>query len=256
MKRLLIDIGNSRVKWCLEGSAGPGPQHAAALAGDGALLFRRLLRSRSLSGVVAVCVAGIGPERALRKAVRAAGLPPPRMMRSSARAAGVRNGYQEPWRLGADRWVAAIGAWHLAGRRRPVCVVDVGTALTLDVVDAGGRHRGGLIVPGPDLMVRSLLTGTTGIARRASGAKHRTTTLLATDTRTAMDAGAIQAAAALVDRLHANLRRRYGRNLVLYLTGGAAPRLQVALQSVVTPVPDLVLKGLAALAASPADDHA
>ena len=70
--------------------------------------------------------------------------------------------------------MAAIGGWYEPARRgRPVCVVDVGTATTIDLVDARGRHLGGAIVPGPALMVDSLLRGTRGIRRRAAGAGVR-----------------------------------------------------------------------------------
>src|SRR4029077_2103024 len=79
---------------------------------------------------------------------------------------GVRNGYAETWRLGADRWVAMLGA-HARYPGRALWVVDVGTALTVDLLDEHGRHRGGLLVPGPALMVESLLRRTAGIRKRA-----------------------------------------------------------------------------------------
>ena len=139
----------------------------------------------------------------------AAGAPAPEFVHSSAQAAGVRNGYREPKRLGDDRWVGAVSAWHLAGCFRAICAVSVGTALTIDVVDCDGVHRGGLIAPGPTLMLQSLLRDTAGIAPRAaaSAAARRgsadasgTLGLLATDTRQAIELGCLSAAAALVDR--------------------------------------------------------
>ena len=93
------------------------------------------------------------------------GNPQPQFIRSTRRSAGVRNGYVQTWRLGADRWVAMLGPGLHPGRA--LCVVDVGTALTLDLLDADGQHRGGLLVPGPTLMVESLLSNTAGIRRRA-----------------------------------------------------------------------------------------
>ena len=142
MTRLLVDIGNSRIKWCLARETGLGPQRVLSLEGSGASAFARMARAaRGATAVVAVCVAGGARERALARALRAAGLPLPTFIRSSTAAAGLRSGYREAWQLGADRWVAAIGAWHDAGGRRAVCVIDIGTATTVDVVDARGRHQ-------------------------------------------------------------------------------------------------------------------
>ena len=80
-------------------------------------------------------------------------------------AGGIRNAYPEPAKLGVDRWLAMLGGHAL--ERGAVCVVSVGTAMTIDGVDADGRHLGGVIVPGPDLMVGSLLKNTSDIAQRA-----------------------------------------------------------------------------------------
>ena len=81
---------------------------------------------------------------------------------SGRAAAGVVNGYADPSLLGVDRWVAVVGAYHRV--RGAVVVADIGTAATIDVVAADGRHRGGYIVPGPRLMVASLLGGTSDLA--------------------------------------------------------------------------------------------
>lgn len=82
----------------------------------------------------------------------------PWFARSGASCSGLRNSYEEPERLGVDRWLAMLAAWHrLRGR---ACVVDAGSALTYDLVGADGRHEGGYIIPGPTLMERALLLDT------------------------------------------------------------------------------------------------
>ncbi|RYG63124.1 type III pantothenate kinase, partial [bacterium] len=209
---LLIDIGNTRIKWArLRGSV-PGAQKSARLVGDGAAQFRGLLEgAKQGETVLAVNVAGLRAERALRRAARSAGVHAPEFALSERNAAGVRNGYREPWRLGADRWIAVLGARHSLGEH-PACVVDVGTALTIDVVDARGLHRGGLIVPGPELMVTALLRGTRGIRRRAAGGTIANAGgPWARTTIDALERGALEAAAGVVERSHAearpNLRR-------------------------------------------------
>jgi type III pantothenate kinase len=90
----------------------------------------------------------------------------PRWVVPGARQAGVSNGYEHPSRLGADRWVAMIGArWHVLSRgaSRPALVVMVGTAVTVDALDTDGRFLGGLILPGFGLMLKALEMGTAGL---------------------------------------------------------------------------------------------
>ena len=122
---------------------------------------------REVSRVVAVCVADETLSHVLDTAARRRFGVMPEYIRSTQRAHGVTNSYRDTWRLGADRWVSAIGAHALA--TGAVVIANVGTALTIDAVSASGRHRGGAIVPGPATMVASLLSGTHGIRRRAGG---------------------------------------------------------------------------------------
>jgi type III pantothenate kinase len=150
-----------------------------------------------------------------------------------------------PWRLGVDRFVAVIGAHHRAPHRA-VCVIDIGTAMTIDLVDSAGEHLGGSIIPGPQLMVESLLKSTSGIRRR-SGGKIRSHSLFARDTRAAIERGAHHAVAAAVDYAVAEARHAFGTAPLVLLTGGAAESVQPLIQSAHTLVPDLVLRGLVAL---------
>jgi type III pantothenate kinase len=174
---------------------------------------------------------------------------------SARRLGAVTTRYAEPWRLGADRLVAAIGAFAIAGRRG-ACVVDVGTAMTVDLVDSQGVHRGGVIVPGPQLMVSSLLEETDGIGKRAGPAAARRRRPAASEffvraTRDAVETGARFAAAAAIDRAVLESRASLGRMPLVLLTGGAAPLVAPLLRTRrVRHVPDLVLQGLAVLAKS------
>ncbi len=249
MTTLLIDIGNSRIKWTLLRGTRLGRQQVLPLQGNGAAAFTALsARAGKATAVLAVSVAGQTRERTLARCLKAAGLPPPHFIASSPEAGGVRNGYRDVWRLGADRWVAAIGAWHEAGQRHPVCVIDIGTATTVDVVDAAGMHQGGLIAPGPSLMVSSLLKGTRGIAVRVQGSRRRDHSPLATDTRNAILAGALEASAALIERCARQARQLHGRGTRVYLTGGGAAAVAPLLTLDCTVLPDLVLRGLAVFA--------
>jgi type III pantothenate kinase len=187
-------------------------------------------------------------DRALTNAARALGIFAPKFIRSARRLGEVTTRYAEPWRLGADRLVAAIGAHAIAGERS-CCVADVGTAMTFDVVDERGVHLGGAIVPGPELMISSLLSDTHGIKRRAAGKGAGRRTLFARNTRSAIEAGADYAVAATIDRAVLEARVLLPSAPLVFLTGGAAARVGPLLRTRgVRKVPELVLRGLAELA--------
>jgi len=245
---LLVDIGNTRVKWALVRGVRLGRMRARVHGGDAKVLAAIVNRApRSISRVVAVNVAGARFERALRAAVRERFGVRVELVRSTRAAGGVRNGYRETWRLGADRWVGVIGARALA-RARSVVVANAGTALTLDAVSSGGRHLGGAIVPGAEAMISAIIKGTHGIGRRARGGLASRRRLYAADTASALAAGAQFAAAALIDRAVDEAARELRATPLLILTGGAAPDLKAHLRHKARLVPNLVLHGLATLA--------
>jgi type III pantothenate kinase len=258
---LLLDIGNSRIKWArLPGSYRRGQRFAARGAIDlerfdarGAALEKLLESMGSLPRIVACNVAGAAVERRLRAVARRAGARRPQFVRSAAAAAGVRNAYAEPWRLGADRWAALVGA-RFEHPGQALCLVAVGTAMTIDLLDERGRHRGGSIIPGPELMIKALLERTAGIRRRAgrnatqamarAGASPG---LFARDTRGAVTAGAVNAAAALIGESVRAARGLLGRNPRLILSGGAAGKIGSRLRVPYRRGDELVLRGLAVL---------
>jgi type III pantothenate kinase len=244
---LLVDIGNSRVKWAASDGRRLGVQQAAEYARWTAEDWRRrLFAEPGIRRVVAVTVAGETSEDRLREAARAVPGCTVEFIATSASAAGVRNGYREPQLLGADRWVAVIAAHHLAGRA--CCVVDVGTAATIDAVMADGQHLGGFIVPGPRLMVASLHHGTSDLAERTAASGAGATSGFADNTRDAIERGCVVTLAALADRSAQELALRAGSPPALIFTGGAAQQVLPHVQAPLEWVPDLVLRGLALLA--------
>jgi type III pantothenate kinase len=246
---LLVDIGNTRIKWARFDGRSLGGLRAAAHVGWGAEDYARHVigSSRRPDRIVVASVAGPRAERSVTLAARRAQAPAPELITSRRRAGGVTTGYVEPWRWGVDRFVAAIGAHHLT-KGRPVLVVGVGTAMTLDLVDGAGQHLGGAIVPAPTLMVETLLKKTNGIRRRAQGGVKGGDSLFGRSTRAGILQGSRYAAAALIDRAVVEARAVVGRRAPLViLTGGGAPSIQPLLRSRSRHVPDLVLRGLAAL---------
>jgi type III pantothenate kinase len=194
--------------------------------------------------IVVSSVAGSEVDQMLIDAARQVGAPMPELVVSQRSAGGVTTAYLEPWRLGVDRFVGAIGAHHLAADK-PVCVVNVGTALTIDLVDDSGRHRGGAIVPGPALMVDSLLKYTSGIRRRAQGGASGANSLFAQTTRTAIGQGAVYATAAVIDRAIEEAQKELGQVPLVVMTGGGSAAITPLVRTPCVSVPDLVLHGLA-----------
>ena len=247
MTVLLVDVGNTRIKWArLEGER-LGRGRAAAHGGWRPRDYRHHLFTtpRGLARVIVASVAGTAVDEELAAAARAARIPV-RFVRVARRAGGVTVGYLEPWRLGVDRFAAMVGAHELL-KAVPVCVVGVGTAMTIDLVDAHGRHRGGVIVPAPHLMVGTLLTRTHGIRRRAQGGAGAGAGLFGRSTREAIQRGSRYAAAALIDRAVEEASALLGREPLVVLTGGEATAVAPLLRSRSIGVPDLVLRGLAVL---------
>jgi type III pantothenate kinase len=247
MTVLLVDVGNSRVKWarCERGVLGAqqAADHSAWTVSDWrAALFAGAVVER----VVAASVAGGASLAALDEAARAATGRGVERVTTQREAAGVVNGYADPGLLGVDRWLAAIGAWRQV---RGACVVaDIGTAATVDVVASDGRHRGGYIVPGPRLMVASLLQGTSDLASFHATSPPGMGPAFADNTRDAIERGCRVALAAWVDRCVADAGKLLGTAPRLLLTGGALPEVRPYLGSRGEEVPDLVLQGLARVA--------
>lgn len=248
--RLLLDVGNTRLKWTLARGARLGASGAIDCVPPARFesgLRRLVRRAANIEQVWVASVAGRPVERALRSGLRRGGLPAPRFVRVTARAGGVTNAYAEPWRLGVDRWVALLGA-RARHPGRALCLASVGTALTIDLLDARGRHRGGAIAPGPELMVRALLDRTAGIRRRARGGAGAGRSLYTDSTRAAIEAGARHACAALVERAVEQGARRLGGRPLLLLSGGGVATLAPLLGTPRRRDDALVMRGLLVLA--------
>jgi len=246
---LLVDAGNTRLKWARLEDGRLAPSQAAVHAGWTAKEYARRLFGRTPPRYIMVSsVAGPQIRVPLSRAARTHRIPVT-FVTTPRRGAGISVGYLEPWRLGVDRYVGLVAAHHLFARL-PVLVVGVGTALTLDLVSRTGRHVGGAIIPAPGLMVESLLNETYGIRRRAEGGSRRRTGPFGRSTRDAITEGARYAAAATIDRLVEEGAVRVGRRPLVVLTGGGAPAVRPLIHSHCLGVPDLVLRGLGVLAQS------
>jgi type III pantothenate kinase len=247
---LLIDIGNTRIKWARFEGGALQPQSAAPHADWAVEMFVEtvLRRGNRADRVLVSNVAGTRMADVIRTAVAQTWQIEAEFVTSTPMAGGIRNAYPQPAKLGVDRWLAMIGAHAL--EQGAVCIVSIGTAMTIDGIAADGLHLGGVIVPGPDLMVTSLLKNTSDIAQRAQqGAASDG--LFADNTLGAIRQGAEHALAALVERAVGVMRRTLKETPKLLVTGGASDRVEKALEVPHRAVPDLVLQGLAVLARTP-----
>jgi type III pantothenate kinase len=158
------------------------------------------------------------------------------------REAGLVNGYDHPSRLGADRWVALIGARArllAAGPPRPALVVMIGTAATVDALDAEGRFLGGLILPGFGLMLRALEMGTAGLKVPTGEVVD-----FPKNTSDALMSGGANAIAGAIERQHRKLLKLTGQPPALFMTGGAAVKLAPITDLAFETVDSLIFDGL------------
>ncbi len=246
---LLIDIGNSRIKWATLKDGRLGPQHAHARGRWSKTDWLQALQSDGtrVDRVFVATVAGAQDAQSLREAVEESGAAI-EFVESRLEAAGVKNAYAEPAQLGVDRWLAVVAASRLVDG--PCCIADIGTAATIDALGADGRHLGGYIVPGPGLMGRSLRSGTSELAERSAREVVSRGRRLADNTKDAIEAGCTLAVAALVDRVVNDVGQLTGVTPKLLLTGGGAGAIAPFLLTTAVEMPDLVLRGLAIIAAA------
>ena len=245
MSFLAIDIGNTRLKWALYAAPRPGARLLAQGAsfletidelGEGD--WKTLPAPGSMLGCI---VAGDAVRRRVEEQMELWDLEPHWVV-PSAHEAGVTNRYDHPHRLGADRWVALAGARSrvLASRQaRPALVVMVGTAVTVDALDAEGNFLGGMILPGFGLMLRALEMGTAGL-------KVPTGEIVdfPTNTSDALMSGGANAIAGAIERQHRKLLARTGAEPMLLMTGGAAVKLEPITDLHFETVDALIFEGL------------
>ena len=254
MSFLTLDVGNTRLKWALYDSAGPGAnllQHGAVflenidrLAEDD---WKTLPKPTAALGCV---VAGEAIRRRVEEQMDMWDLVPSWVVPSNFEA-GVHNGYDHPTRLGADRWVAMIGAYARMKRDsltsdaplRPMVVVMVGTAVTVEALGLDGHFMGGLILPGHGIMLRALESGTAGL--RVPTGEVRP---FPTNTSDALTSGGTYAIAGAVERMVKLLREHAHQEPMCLMTGGAAWKMAPSMTSPIELVESLIFEGLLEIA--------
>ena len=237
----LFDAGNTRIKWGLHDGRAYVATGAVETA-KAADLRSILPASPKASRATASNVAGAAVRDELERLCKAQGAAIV-FIASQAEQLGVKSGYRDPGQLGTDRWAALIAAHHAGPGHK--LVVNAGTALTIDALTADGRFLGGMIVPGPALMRRSLDRGTAGL--RLTEGKFAE---FPGSTPDAITTGAIQACAGAVERMRDTMAGANCAPSQIVLSGGAAPELAGHLPIAATIRENLVLDGLLLIARS------
>lgn len=242
---LLLDIGNTRLKWAWQQNQVfvPGGElvHTGLLGSD---QLAQISQAHSPAKIVAVCVA----EESMRETLRAElqrqlGIPI-EFIATPSEGQGIRNGYTQPSQLGSDRWVAMVAARQMWPGY--LCVIDAGSALTLDIIQPDGQHRGGYILPGLRMMQTCLLERT-AIPVSPKAVIMASTARPGNDTSSCLANGAQQAACGLIERTVLQLEQEAGEPVQCVLTGGDSQYLAATLTVPHVIEPFLVLKGLAHL---------
>ncbi|MCI0668560.1 MAG: type III pantothenate kinase [Methylococcaceae bacterium] len=241
MSSLLIDIGNSRLKWAFKKQDRLEPGRPVQSI-DGIFDFDGIWNKLEPPARILVSnVLGEETDRILQRWIDSQWPVFVEFIHSCSKGYGVENGYQNPDQLGVDRWISMVAARAMF--KEPVCIADCGTAITVDVVDGQGRHQGGVICPGVKLMQDALIRGT----RKLSFDGLVPGALLGLDTGTGIYSGTLTAAAGLIEKLLEEAEQSLKTKLKLLITGGDAELVMERLRVSYLAMPNLVLQGLAVI---------
>lgn len=248
---LVIDVGNTRLKWAWLTNTGLSDQQAVVHRDAKPGLWTSALfeTKQRPSRVLVSNVAGPKMAKTLTRLAKKVFKIEVEFVTAHQQFDGLTNGYLDPSLLGADRWLALIGAWTKA--KGPLVVVDAGTAVKVDSVDAQGQHLGGLIAPGIHMMREVLMSKTSDIAKAAASSTPSLAGVLANNTVGAVSRGAVFALAGMADRAAEIIEQSTGSPPRLFITGGDAGMITGTMRTHGEIVPDLVLQGLAVMAAQP-----
>jgi type III pantothenate kinase len=245
--KLLVDMGNSRMKWATV--SGGALSQVNLLAYDD---FISQLSSlwQSMDKPEQIVVSCVSEERywqELGQLVKTFWGKTVQRIESPGQGYGVVNAYRQPRQLGSDRWAALVAAHAIYAT--DVCIVDCGTALTIDMLSADGQHQGGVIVPGARIMQDSLLTNTAAISQSIEPAPDDSGKVFwGQDTQSGIIKGSWLALAGAVEKVIVENVKRQSAGVTCVLCGGDAGQLSEYLSMDVVLEPELVLKGLAVIA--------
>jgi type III pantothenate kinase len=240
--KLLVDIGNSCIKWATldENGLSDGAYFQRPKTSIKAALNKAWKAYENIEAIFVANVAGEKLATQLTEWAEKQWQVTPQFVQSEQKRFGVSNAYDEPESLGVDRWLSLISARQHA--RQAQCVIDCGTAITIDIVTRNGQHQGGMILPGLTLMRRSLATDTHALTEELDEQAVKT---LATNTASAIQVGTLYSVSASLNQIIDDLTQSFNKQIRFIITGGDAKQILPMLPDNVYHYPDIVLKGLA-----------
>ena len=246
---LLIDIGNSRIKWCLHDNISNKFCSAGAMlnaeSGLQELFFEHWDHLTCPDRVLVSNVSGRDVSENLDAWIKKVWRLETEYVKTEAFCHGVSNAYPDYYKLGVDRWMAIIAAWdRFHSNNEAICVVDCGTATTIDGISESGQHLGGFIIPGYTIMQEILINKTSNIntIKKISPSINFSNT-----TEQGVNSGCYLAIIALIDRIVASMKNDYGERIRCIITGGNAELVVKQFAEEFEYEPNLVLHGLSVL---------
>jgi type III pantothenate kinase len=241
---LLIDIGNSSIKWACAEESGElfshgEASHAGTLPEEVVSEWCGNIRP---AHVRVANVAGATLADELNRLCRQQWQLEPEFVTVRSGQGGITLAYAELHHFGVDRWLTLLAARQM--KQGMIAVVDAGTAVTVDILSAQNEHRGGIIIPGLELMLTALLQKSPAVRHAAGTAVNSDSTLFGNDTRSCIEKGALYAVTGAIEHLLGRLRDETGEEPAIIISGGDAKRIQAELGRPCLYVPDLVLRGL------------
>ncbi|MDA1343533.1 MAG: type III pantothenate kinase [Proteobacteria bacterium] len=211
---LLIDIGNTRLKWATANNLDLMPRNpianTAVTRNALSLLWQAIQQPNQLA------ISSVGASQLYDVVISVANQLWPGITiiraQSETQGFGLTNAYQEPEKLGVDRWLSMIAGYQLYPKA--LCIADCGTAITVDVIDNSGQHLGGMISPGLRLMKEALANSTENLQLSETAFPFG----LAKNTDAAIHNGTLSAACGLID----SVLKTQPDTAQLLLTGGDA----------------------------------
>lgn len=250
--KLMVDLGNSAIKWAYYdsklGKLGPLEQFCYVEQ-----VFNEVLIAahwQSLTQVEEVWLSSVASPKdteLLKIWIKKHWQLQAEVVKTESQAAGVQNGYTVPLQLGVDRWLALKAAHHLYPNNN-LCIVDCGSAITLDILTQEGQHQGGLIMPGLASLSQAFPKSLLQRLRQSGEFEQPNHSLLANNTYAGLTRGPLYAVIGWMNWVIEQWEitaHPTATPLQLILTGGDVPQLLPFMTREYHCHPELVLQGLA-----------
>ena len=245
---LLVDAGNSRIKWANLSNGYMSEQSAKKHKGNPLAVCQQQFQRKNIEKILLVHVLGIEFEKEVRQIASSLSIEL-LIVHSELQAYDIKTNYVQPEKLGADRFVALVAARYLHNRQACI-VVDCGTAVTVDAMDAGGNHLGGVILAGLKLCEDSLIGKAKNLLKIKQELDQAKSNIFATTTAQGVKTGCQISVVAAIEKACNMMEEsiNISEPVQKIICGGDARKIHAMLYGEVALHDDLVLQGLCVIA--------